>query len=151
MQARYLIIVSRFNDLISKALLAGAQEVFADAGYQLNDGLDVLWTPGAFELPTVAAQAARSGAYAGIVCLGAVIRGDTPHFDYVAGEAARGIAQVGIEFGVPVIFGVLTTDTVEQALSRCGIKSGNKGADAAHAAIAMTKTMTRLKELTARL
>jgi 6,7-dimethyl-8-ribityllumazine synthase len=149
MPNRYLIVVSRFNDLISKALLAGAQEAFAESGVAASD-VDVLWVPGCFELPTVAGQAARARTYKAVVCLGAVIRGETPHFDYVAGEAARGLMQVGLDTGVPAIFGVLTTDTVEQALSRCGIKSGNKGADAAKAALAMTKTMSRLEELQSR-
>jgi 6,7-dimethyl-8-ribityllumazine synthase len=149
MPNRYLIVVSRFNDLVSKALLAGAQEAFTESGVAAGD-VDVLWVPGCFELPTVAAQAARTRTYKAVVCLGAVIRGETPHFDYVAGEAARGLMQVGLDTGVPAIFGVLTTDTIEQALSRCGIKGGNKGADAAKAALAMTKTMSRLEELQSR-
>jgi 6,7-dimethyl-8-ribityllumazine synthase len=149
MTARYLIVASKFNDLISKALLAGAQETFAAGGVHGQD-VDTLWVPGCFELATVAAKAAKSGAYTAIVCLGCVIRGETPHFDYVAGQAAAGLQRVGIETGVPVIFGVLTTDTVEQALNRSGIKGGNKGADAASAALAMAKTMTRLGELTQR-
>ncbi len=146
MPARFLIVAARFNDFITKALLSGAQDAFAEAGHGERD-VDVLWVPGCFELPMVAAKAASSRRYAAIVTLGAVIRGETPHFDYVAGEAARGIMDVGRETGVPVIFGVLTTDTVEQALSRCGIKSGNKGADAARAALSMAKTMARLEEL----
>ena len=124
MPHRYLIVASRFNDLVSKALLAGAQEAFGESGVASGD-VDVLWVPGCFELPTVAARAARGRAYKAVVCLGAVIRGETPHFDYVAGEAARGLMQVGLDTGVPAIFGVLTTDTIEQALSRCGIKGGN--------------------------
>ncbi len=154
MPARYLIVASRFNDLITKALLAGAQETFAEAGVPAardgSGGVDVLWVPGCFELATVAAKAAHARCYAGIVCLGAVIRGETPHFDLVAGQAAAGIQRVAIETGVPVIFGVLTTDTADQALSRCGIKGGNKGAEAAAAALAMTRTMSRLEELTHR-
>ena len=146
MPARFLIVAARFNDFITKALLSGAQDAFAEAGHGECD-VDVLWVPGCFELAVVAAKAASSRRYAAIVTLGAVIRGETPHFDYVAGEAARGIMDVGRETGVPVIFGVLTTDTVEQALSRCGIKSGNKGADAARAALSMAKTMARLEEL----
>ena len=147
MAARYLIVAARFNDLITKALLAGAQEAFAEAGV---GSVDLLWVPGAFELATVAAKAARSQAYAGIVCLGAVIRGETPHFDLVAGQAAAGLQKVAVDTGVPVIFGVLSTDTAEQALARCGIKSGNKGAEAAQAALAMTKTLSRLEELVRR-
>lgn len=146
MAARFLIVNGRFNDLITKALYSGAMETFAEA--QVDPAsVDTLWVPGCFELATVAARAAKSGKYAAIVCLGAVIRGETPHFDYVAGQAAAGLQRVGIETGVPVIFGVLTTDTIEQALSRSGVKGGNKGADAAHAALAMAKTMRRLEEL----
>ncbi len=143
--ARYLIVVSRFNDLLTKSLLSGAEDVF-----QAHDEkhVDTLWVPGCFELATVAASAARSGAYSAIICLGVVIRGETPHFDYVAGQAASGLQKVGIDTGVPVIFGVVTTDTTEQALNRAGIKGGNKGADAALAAISMVKTMKQLTGLT---
>jgi len=149
MPSRYLVLAARFNDLITKALVAGAQDAFTEMGVDPGQ-VDLLWVPGCFELATVAAKAARSGTYAAIVCLGAVIRGETPHFDYVAGQAAGGLQRVGIETGVPVIFGVLTTDTVEQALNRSGIKSGNKGADAARAAIQMTQALSRLEELVRR-
>lgn len=149
MAARYLIIASKFNDLITKALVSGASDAFAEAGVQGQE-VDTLWVPGCFELATVAAKAAKSGTYGAVVCLGAVIRGETPHFDLVAGQAAAGLQRVGIETGVPVIFGVITTDTVEQALNRSGIKCGNKGAEAASAAIAMVKTMSRLSEMTRR-
>ena len=142
---RYLVVAGRFNDLITKALLEGARERFTDAGITPAQ-VDVLWVPGSFEIPVVAARGAKSGVYAAIVCLGAVIRGDTPHFDYVAGQAAAGLMQVSVETGVPVIFGILTTDTIEQALSRCGIKGGNKGRDAADAALAMSKAVTQLRE-----
>jgi 6,7-dimethyl-8-ribityllumazine synthase len=147
MAARFLIVASRFNDLITKHLLQGAQEAFHEGGVG-DKQIDLLWVPGCFELPTVAAKAARSQTYAAIVCLGAVIKGETPHFHYVSAETAAGVQRVGIETGVPVIFGVLTTDTADQALARCGIKGGNKGAEAAHAALAMAKTMGRLAELT---
>ncbi len=143
--ARYLIVVSRFNDLLTKSLLAGATDVFTAHD---EKHVDILWVPGCFELATVAAEAARSGAYSAVICLGVVIRGETPHFDYVAGQAASGLQKVGIDTGVPVIFGVVTTDTTEQALNRSGIKGGNKGADAAHAAISMVKTMKQLAGLT---
>jgi 6,7-dimethyl-8-ribityllumazine synthase len=142
--SRYLIIAARFNEVISKALVSGAEEAFQEAGVR---GVETLWVPGCFELPTVAAKAARSGAYTGIVCLGAVIRGETPHFDYVAGQAAAGIMKIGVDTGVPVIFGVLTTETLEQALNRAGGKAGNKGADAARAAVATAKTLGKLEEL----
>ena len=142
-ERRYLIVVARFNEMITRCLLSGAEDVFKDAGLGAN--LDVLWVPGCFEIPVVAAQAARSGKYASIVTLGAVIKGETPHFDFVAGECARGVMNVALETGVPTIFGVLTTNTVEQALNRSGIKHGNKGRDAASAAIEMASTMECLK------
>lgn len=140
---RYLIIIARFNEMITRCLLAGAEDVFREAG--LSSSVEVVWVPGCFEIPVVASQAARSGNYAAIVTLGAVIRGETPHFDYVAGECARGVMDAARETLVPVIFGVLTTNTVEQALNRSGIKYGNKGRDAAHAAIEMATTMSKLR------
>lgn len=128
-----LIVCGRFNEMITRNLLAGALDALTEAGVKQ----ETVWVPGAFELPVVAATAARSGRYGAIVCLGAVIRGDTPHFDHVAGQAASGLMSVSVETGVPVIFGVLTTDTVEQALNRAGLKHGNKGSDAARAAVQM--------------
>ena len=142
--ARHLILVSRFNELITKSLLTGAEDALAEAGDSQHD---TLWVPGCFELPMLAAQAARSGVYDSVICLGAVIRGETPHFDYVAGETAAGLMRIGIETGVSVIFGVLTTDTGDQALARCGIKGGNKGREAAATALAMLKAKGRLTEL----
>lgn len=142
MSQRYLIVAARFNELITKALVSSAQEVIADAGLDAHH--ELIWVPGAFEIPVVAAKAARSGKYAAVICLGAVIRGETPHFDYVAGPCASALMSIGVETGVPVIFGVLTTDTVEQALNRAGIKLGNKGADAAHTALAMVKILQKL-------
>ena len=139
---KYLIVVAKFNDMITKCLLSGAQEVFAEQGID-EKNVEIVWVPGCFEIPVVAAAAARSGAFGAIVALGAVIKGETPHFDFVAGETARGAMDVSVETGVPVIFGVLTTNTVEQALNRSGIKYGNKGRDAASAAIQMVQTMTR--------
>ena len=136
---KILVIVARFNDMITRCLLTGAEEVFKDAGR--SGQVETIWVPGCFEIPIVAAKAARSGNYEAIVTLGAVIKGETPHFDFVAGECARGVMNVGLETGVPVIFGVLTTNTVEQALNRSGIKYGNKGRDAAQAAIEMTKVL----------
>jgi 6,7-dimethyl-8-ribityllumazine synthase len=137
---KYLIVVARFNETITRCLLAGAQETFEEKGVT-SDNAEVIWVPGCFEIPAVCAKAARSGQYAAVVALGAVIRGETPHFDFVAGEAARGIMNVTLETGVPVIFGILTTNTVEQALNRSGIKYGNKGRDAASAAIEMSSIM----------
>jgi 6,7-dimethyl-8-ribityllumazine synthase len=136
---RFLIIVARFNDMITRCLLTGAEDVFKESG--LAEVTETIWVPGCFEIPAVAAKAARSGRYSAIITLGAVIRGETPHFDFVAGECARGVMDVSVETGVPVIFGVLTTNTVEQALNRSGIKYGNKGRDAASAAIEMAKLM----------
>lgn len=139
---KFLIVVARFNDMITRCLLAGAEDVFKEAG--LTASTDVIWVPGCFELPVVAAKAARSGKYAAVVTLGAVIKGETPHFDFVAGECARGIMDVSLETCVPVIFGVLTTNTVEQAMNRSGIKYGNKGRDAAQAAIEMAGVIAGL-------
>jgi 6,7-dimethyl-8-ribityllumazine synthase len=139
---KFLIVVARFNDLITRCLLSGAEDVFKDAG--IRSDAEVVWVPGCFEIPIVAAKAARSGKYAAIITLGAVIKGETPHFDFVAGECARGVMNVGLETGVPVIFGVLTTNTVEQALNRSGIKYGNKGRDAALAAIEMAAVVAQI-------
>lgn len=149
MAARYLIVAAKFNDMITRSLLTGAQDAFTDSGV-LASQVDLIWVPGSFELAPLAAKAAKTGKYSAVVCLGAVIRGETPHFDLVAGQAAAGCQKAAIDTGVPIVFGVLTTDTVEQALNRSGLKSGNKGADAAHCALAMTKAMSRLEELTSR-
>lgn len=145
MGKRYLIVASQFNDMISKALMDGATSTLRDAGLSESD-VEQIWVPGCFELPVVAAQAARSNRYSGVICLGCVIRGETPHFDFVAGEAARGLMQVGIDTGVPIIFGVLTTDNEQQALARSGLKGGNKGRDAAQAALHMSRVMGQLQE-----
>lgn len=126
------IIVSRFNDLISKGLLGGAEDGLKRHGVK-DSNIEVIWVPGAFEMPLVAKKVAKE--YDAVICLGAVIRGGTPHFEYVAGEAAKGIAKVSLDSGVPIIFGVLTTDNLEQALERAGAKPGNKGFAAAQTAI----------------
>lgn len=133
---RLAIVVARFNDLISERLLAGALDALRRHSVRDED-IDVVWVPGSFEIPAAARRLACTRRYDAIVCLGAVIRGATAHFDYVAGQAASGIAAVGHETGVPVIFGVLTTDTIEQAIERAGTKAGNKGYDAAVSAIEM--------------
>jgi 6,7-dimethyl-8-ribityllumazine synthase len=140
---RFAVVASRFNESITTRLAEGAVDALVRHGAALED-VDVIWVPGAWELPAGVRRVLSTDRYDGVVAVGAVIRGDTPHFDYVAGECARGLMDTSRETGVPVIFGVLTTDTVEQALSRCGIKSGNKGADAARAAMAMAKTMEQL-------
>ena len=128
------IVVSRFNSFVTEKLLAGALDALKRHGVDV-DQVDVFWTPGAFEIPGVAKRLAESKKYDAVVCLGAVIRGATPHFDYVAAESAKGIAQLSASTGVPVIYGVITTDTIEQALERAGIKAGNKGSEAAIAGI----------------
>ena len=140
---KFLIVAAKFNDMITKCLVSGCLEVFAEHGIASSQ-IETIWVPGCFEIPTVSAKAARSGKYAAIVTLGAVIKGETPHFDFVAGETARGIMNITVETGVPVIFGVLTTNTVEQALNRSGIKFGNKGRDAASAAIQMAKIVAEI-------
>jgi 6,7-dimethyl-8-ribityllumazine synthase len=140
---RFAIAVARFNEVITERLLSGARSAFRQHGVP-DDAVDVAWVPGAMELPVVALKLARSGDYAAVVCLGAVIRGDTPHFEYVSAGAATGIAAASRETGVPVLFGVLTTETVEQATDRSGAKSGNKGYDVAVDAIEMASLMEQL-------
>ena len=130
------VVVARFNHLVSARLLQGCSETFCELGGRLAD-LHVAWVPGAFEIPQAARMLAQSGRYNAVVTLGSVIRGGTPHFDYVAGAAATGASQVALSTGVPVAFGVLTTDTVEQALERAGVEGSNKGSEAALAAIEM--------------
>jgi len=134
------IVVSRFNRLVTDRMLAGASEALERHGVDMAK-VDIAWVPGAFDIPLVARKFAASGRYQAVICLGAVIRGETPHFDYVAGEAARGISQVAAETGVPTIFGVITANTLEQALDRAGGKAGNKGFDAAVIAIEMANLL----------
>ncbi len=133
---KFAIVISRFNELIGNKLLSGAMDALVRHG-AADSEITVAWVPGAFEIPVVAQKLASSQKYDAVICLGAVIRGATPHFDYVAAEVSKGIAKVGLDTGVPVIFGVLTTDTIEQAVERAGAKAGNKGWDAAVAAIEM--------------
>lgn len=130
------IVVARFNSFISEKLLEGAIDSLVRSGVA-SDDITVARVPGAFEIPLVAQKMAKSGKYDAVICLGAVIRGATPHFDYVAGEVAKGTAQVMLDSGVPVLFGVLTTETIEQAIERAGTKAGNKGSDVAVAALEM--------------
>jgi 6,7-dimethyl-8-ribityllumazine synthase len=132
----FAIVVSRFNEFITGKLLGGAQDALRRHGVD-ESRVDVAWAPGSFEIPIVAQRLARTGRYHAVICLGAVIRGATPHFDYVANEVSKGVAQVGLQTGVPVIFGVLTTDSIEQAIERAGTKAGNKGFEAAVTAIEM--------------
>ena len=140
---KFALVVSRFNELISKKLLEGALDCLLRHGAQANN-LNIIWTPGSFEIPIAAARLAKSGRYHAVICLGAVIRGGTPHFDYIAAEVAKGIAQTALQYQFPVSFGVLTTDTIEQALERAGTKAGNKGWDAALSAIEMADLWDKL-------
>lgn len=141
---RVAIIVSRYNEAVTGRLLEGALACCAEAGIE-RSAVDVVWVPGAFELPAAAAAAAATGAYACLVALGAVIRGETPHFDYVAGEAARGLGAVAVAHRLPVGFGLLTTDTLEQATARAGGAAGNKGHEAAAAAIQAADAIAQLR------
>lgn len=133
---KFAIVVSRFNEFISSKLLSGAIDELTRHGVNDNN-ITVIWSPGAFEIPVLAKKLAKSGTYDAIIALGAVIRGSTPHFDYVSSEISKGVAAVSLETGVPVIFGVLTTENIEQAIERAGTKAGNKGSDAAKSAIEM--------------
>ncbi|TET26710.1 MAG: 6,7-dimethyl-8-ribityllumazine synthase [Dehalococcoidia bacterium] len=130
------LVVSRFNELITKKLLEGAQDALLRHGVKEKD-IDIAWTPGSFEVPLIAKKLAETKKYDAIICLAAVIRGGTPHFEYIAAEVTKGVAKVGLDTGLPVIYGVITTDTLEQAIERAGTKAGNKGFDAAMSAIEM--------------
>ena len=139
---KYCIVIARFNEFIGSKLLSGAVDELTRHGVEEKD-IDVVWTPGAFEIPLVSKKCAISKKYDAIITLGAVIRGQTPHFDYVAAEISKGISHVALETGVPVLFGVLTTDNLEQAIERAGTKAGNKGADAAKSAIEMVNLLAK--------
>ena len=143
---RFAIVVSRFNEFIGSKLLSGARDCLTRHGVSETQ-VDVAWVPGAMEIPLIAQQLAKSDRYDAVICLGAVIRGSTPHFDYVAAEVSKGVAQVQLETGVPVLFGVLTTENIEQAVERAGTKSGNKGWDAALSAVEMANLMRGLKKV----
>ncbi|MBN1532925.1 MAG: 6,7-dimethyl-8-ribityllumazine synthase [Spirochaetes bacterium] len=140
---RVAIVVSRFNEFITNKLLGGALDCLKRNNADDKD-ITVAWVPGAFEIPSVTQRLAESGNYDAVICLGAVIRGSTPHFDYVAAEVSKGVAQVGLKAPVPVIYGVLTTDSIEQAIERAGTKSGNKGFDAAMSAIEMVNIFRQI-------
>ena len=140
---KFGIVVGRFNEFISGKLLAGAMDCITRHDGEEKD-VTTVWVPGSFEIPLTAKKMAESKKYDAIICLGAVIRGATPHFEYVAAEVSKGIAHVGLETGVPVIFGVITSDTIEQAIERAGTKAGNKGWDAALTAIEMVDLYTKL-------
>jgi len=139
-KGRFAIVLGRFNEFIGSKLYDGAKDALLRHGVNESD-VDLVWCPGAFEIPLIASKLAHSKKYVGVICLGAVIRGSTPHFDYVASEVSKGVAHVGLESQVPVIFGVLTTDTIEQAIERAGTKAGNKGFEAAMTAIEMANLL----------
>jgi 6,7-dimethyl-8-ribityllumazine synthase len=141
--ARFAIVASRFNEFITRALLDGALDALRRHGAD-PEAVDVAWCPGAFEVPLVAKKMAASGRYDAVICLGAVIRGATSHYDYVAGGVASGIAEAALGTGVPVLFGVLTVETIEQAIERAGTKAGNKGAEAALGAVEMVNLLRQL-------
>jgi len=140
---KFAIVVSRFNDFITSKLFEGAVDALVRHGARDED-IDVVRVPGSFEIPLTAKKMASKGSYHAVICIGTVIRGATPHFDYVASEVSKGIASVSLETGVPIAFGVITSDTIEQAVERAGTKSGNKGFDAALTAIEMAQVMKKL-------
>jgi len=142
-KAKFALLVSRFNEFVTSKLLAGAVDALRRHGVA-EANIDVVWSPGSFEIPVLARRLAATGRYAAVVCLGAVIRGGTDHYQYIASEAAKGIAQVAMATDTPCIFGVLTCETIAQAVDRAGAKSGNKGADAAVAAIEMANLIPQL-------
>lgn len=143
---RFALVVSRFNDFISDRLLAGALDALGRHG-ALDEDIDIVKVPGSFEIPLMAKKMAQKEKYHAVICLGAVIRGSTPHFEYVSSEVAKGVAMVGLESGVPVIFGVVTTDTLEQAIERAGTKAGNKGWAAAVAAMEMANLVESVEKV----
>ena len=140
---KFALVVSRFNELITSKLLGGAKDALSRHGVN-DDDVEIAWTPGAFEIPLVAKKLAQSGKYDGVICLGAVIRGGTPHFDYIAAEVSKGIASASLELGVPITFGVITADTLEQAIERAGTKMGNAGFNAGVSAIEMANLVKTL-------
>lgn len=141
---RFAIVVARFNQMVTEPLLNGCRDQFSRLGVS-PDRIDVAWVPGSFEIPLVARKMAETRQYAAVVCIGCVIRGETSHYDHVAGQAASGVMQASMLTGVPVIFGILTTENVEQALNRAGLKSGNKGAEAAEAAVEMVNLLNLIQ------
>jgi len=141
---KFGIVASRFNDFMTKELVAGCVDTLVRHGAADGD-CTLVWVPGAFEIPMAAQKMAGSKSYDAVICLGTVIRGSTPHFDFIAAEAAKGIAKVSLDSGIPVVFGVITADTIEQAVERSGAKDGNKGRDAALSAIEMVNVMAQIK------
>ena len=141
---RFALVVSRFNDLVTTRLLDGALDCLQRHG-AADEDVEVAWVPGAFELPVVAQKMAQTKRFDVVTCLGCIVRSDTPHFDYVAGESSKGIARVGLDTGVPITFGVITADTVDQAVQRAGVKSGNRGWDAGMNAVEMASLMAAIE------
>jgi len=140
---RFGLVVSRFNEFITSRLLEGARDALSRHGVREED-IEIAWTPGSFEIPLVAKKLAKTGKYDAVVCLGTVIRGGTPHFDYIAAEVSKGIATVGLDVGIPLIFGIITADTLEQAIERAGTKMGNAGFNAAMNAIEMANLLKQI-------
>ena len=140
---KFGVIVSRFNEFLSSKLVEGALDTLRQHG-AVENSIDVIWVPGSFEIPVVAQKIAKSKKYDAVICLGTVIRGDTPHFDYIAGEVSKGVAKVSLDTGVPCIFGVITADNLEQAIERTGAKQGNKARDAALSAIEMANLLEKI-------
>ncbi|MFH0840259.1 MAG: 6,7-dimethyl-8-ribityllumazine synthase [Candidatus Omnitrophota bacterium] len=140
---KFGVVVSRFNEFLSSKLVEGALDTLKQHGAD-DKSIDVIWVPGSFEIPIVAQKIAKSKKYDAVICLGAVIRGDTPHFDYIAGEVAKGVAKVSLDTGIPCIFGVITADNLEQAIERTGAKQGNKARDAALSAIEMANLLEKI-------
>ena len=141
---KFVIAASRFNDFITKQLIDGCLDTLIRHGVD-KEKIELVYVPGAFEIPLIAQKLARTKGFDAVICLGAVIRGSTPHFDYVASEVSKGVAQVSLDTGIPVIFGVITADTIEQAIERAGTKDGNKGKDAAISAIEMANLVQQIK------
>jgi len=141
---RFAIVAGRFNEFITSRLIDGTEDALRRHGVDTEERLDLVWVPGAYEIPLVCQKLAQTGRYGAVIALGAVIRGSTPHFDYVSAEVSKGVANAGMKTGVPIIFGVLTTDTIEQAVERAGTKAGNAGFKAGMSAIEMVSLFTRI-------
>lgn len=140
---KFGVVVSRFNEFLSSKLVDGAIDTLEQHGVQENS-IDIVWVPGSFEIPIITQKIARSKKYDAVICLGTIIRGDTPHFDYIASEVAKGVSKVSLDTGVPCVFGIITADNLEQAIERTGTKQGNKGRDAALSAIEMANLLEKL-------
>jgi len=140
---KFGLVVSRFNEFLTKKLVEGAQDALLRHGVSQED-IEVAWVPGAFEIPLIAKKLAQSKRYSAVICLGAVIRGETPHFEYIAGQLTRDISRVGLDTGLPVVYGVITADTLEQAIERAGTKQGNRGFQAAVSAIEMANLLSSI-------